>query len=109
MLYNLCTKWYKNLEQYHQIRNFVKRRIMNSGIEKVTLSLNRELLEKLATRARKSMSEFVRDLIQREKDHMEMEQELMISPEIQKLRGCLKPADGDTKQRLHRAAREKLR
>ena len=82
---------------------------MDSGIEKVTLSLDRKLLEKLATRARKSMSEFVRDLIQREKDHMEMEQELIISPEIQMLRGCLKATDGDTKQRLHRAARKKLR
>lgn len=97
------------MELYHHIRNFVKKRIMNSGIEKVTLSLDRKLLEKLAIRARKSMSEFVRDLIQREKDHMEMEQELIISPEIQKLRGCLKPAGGDTKQRLHQAARKKLR
>ena len=82
---------------------------MKSGIEKVTLSLDRALLEKLAAKARKSMSEFVRDLIQREKDSIEIEGKLVISNEIQELKGCLKSADSDTKQRVHRAAKSSLR
>lgn len=79
---------------------------MKSGIEKVTLSLDRALLEKLAGKARKSMSEFVRDLIQREKQSFEIEEELIISKDIQELRGCLKPDDKSTKDRVHKAAKK---
>jgi len=83
---------------------------MKSGIEKVTLSLNRSLLEKLAAKAQKSMSEFVRDLIQREKVLAETESELNVSKEILELKGCLKPdKQSSTKERVHRAARKKLR
>jgi hypothetical protein len=82
---------------------------MKSGIEKVTLSLDRVLLEKLAAKARKSMSEFVRDLIQRESDSLEIKDELIISNEIMELKGCLKPSDHSTKERVHQAAKKLLR
>lgn len=82
---------------------------MKSGIEKVTLSLDRALLEKLAAKARKSMSEFVRDLIQRESDAIENKNELVISKEIAALRGCLKSDDNNTKDRVHKAAKKLLR
>ena len=71
---------------------------MQSGIEKVTLSLNRELLEKMAKRAKKTRSEFVRDLIQREAALIE--NELTLSPEIQELKGSLKGSAESTKNRV---------
>ena len=69
---------------------------MGSRIEKVTLSLNRELLEKMAKRAKKTRSEFVRDLIQREAALIE--NELTLSPEIQELKGSLKGSAESTKK-----------
>jgi hypothetical protein len=83
---------------------------MKSVIEKVTLSLNRALLEKLAAKAQKSMSEFVRDLIQREKGSIDLESELNVSDEILELKGCLKSNNkSSTKERVHEAARSKIR
>jgi hypothetical protein len=82
---------------------------MESGIEKVTLSLNRTLLEKMAGKAQKSMSEYVRDLIQREKESIEIENDLIISNEILDLKGCLKPTGASTKDRVHEAAKHRLR
>ena len=82
---------------------------MESSIEKVTLSLDRGLLEEMARKARKSMSEFVRDLIRREKESIEIKEELIVSREIQELKGCLKPATGSTKERIRKAAKDRLR
>jgi hypothetical protein len=55
--------------------------------EKITLSLNRELLEKLAKKANMSRSEFVRGLISKEADKSDAPFE--ISDEILELQGCL--------------------
>lgn len=82
---------------------------MESGMEKVTLSLDRALLEELAGKAHKSMSEFVRDLIQREKKFIETEDDLIISNDIQELKGCLKPTANSTKDRVREAAKRRLR
>jgi len=81
---------------------------MKSSIEKVTLSLDRGLLEKLAGKARKSMSEFVRDLIHRE-ESIEIEDELIISKEIRELKGGLQSSNNNTKERVHQAAKNRLR
>lgn len=81
---------------------------MKSEIEKVTLSLNRQLLERLAKRSKKTRSEFVRDLIQREADMSE--QGIMISPEILEMKGVLSGEDSaDTKERVRQRAVKKLR
>lgn len=55
--------------------------------EKITLSLNRELLDKLAKKANMSRSEFVRGLISKETDKSDAPFE--ISKEILELKGCL--------------------
>ena len=80
---------------------------METEIEKVTLSLNRMLLEKMAKRARKTRSAFVRDLIEREANLLE--DQLLVSPEILDLKGSLDPTTDNTKKRVHRAVRTKLR
>lgn len=81
---------------------------MKSEIEKVTLSLNRQLLERLAKRSKKTRSEFVRDLIQREADLSG--QDITISPEILEMKGLLSAEDSaDTKERVRQRAVKKLR
>lgn len=80
---------------------------MHSVIEKVTLSLDKTVLEKLAKKANKSMSEFVRDLIQREKEMTD--DKWQISSEIQALRGSLKASSGDTKDRVRKAVKSRFR
>ena len=80
---------------------------MEPGIEKVTLSLNRVLLEKMAKRTQKTRSAFVRDLIEREANLVE--DQLLISPEILDLKGSLDSTTDNTKKRVHRAVRTKLR
>jgi len=80
---------------------------MQSGIEKITLSLDRELLEKMAKRANKSRSAFVRDLIQREATLTE--KEFTLSQEILELKGSLKGAGEGTKDRVHHSAKRRLR
>lgn len=80
---------------------------MSTPTEKVTLSLNRELLEKMAKRSKKNLSQYVRDLIQREAS---MEQEdFVISDEIAELKGLLKADRSDSKVRVHKRAIEKMR
>ncbi|WP_162342507.1 DUF6364 family protein [Cyclobacterium salsum] len=80
---------------------------MSTPTEKVTLSLNRELLEKMAKRSKKNLSQYVRDLIQREAS---MEQEdFVISDEIAELKGLLKADRSDSKERVHKRAIEKMR
>ena len=80
---------------------------MQSGIEKVTLSLDKELLQKMAKRAKKSRSEFVRDLIQREASLIE--NEFTLSQEILELKGSLEGSRESTKTRLHDKAKQRLR
>ncbi len=75
--------------------------------EKITLTLDRSTLEALANRAQKTMSEFVRDLIQREKELTE--DSITISKEIKELRGCLPKRTKPTKERVREAAVKKLR
>ena len=53
---------------------------MQSNVEKVTLSLDKALLIEMAQKSNKSMSEFVRDLIQREKALTS--DDITISPDI---------------------------
>lgn len=80
---------------------------MSSPTEKVTLSLNRELLEKMAKRSKKNLSQYVRDLIQREAS---MDQEdFVISDEIVELKGLLKADRSDSKERVQKRAIEKMR
>lgn len=80
---------------------------MSSPTEKVTLSLNRDLLEKMAKRSKKNLSQYVRDLIQREAS---MDQEdFVISDEIAELKGLLKADRSDSKERVHKLAIEKMR
>lgn len=79
---------------------------METHTEKITLSLDRALLEKMAKRAKKTRSAFVRDLIQREASLVE--NNVCVSPEILELKGSLEPADDLTKLRVRRAARTKL-
>ena len=76
-------------------------------IEKVTLSLDRKTLETVARKANKTMSEYVRDLIQCEATMFQ--EETFISEEIQEMKGCLSSASEPTKTRLHRAARDRIR
>jgi hypothetical protein len=80
---------------------------MSSPTEKVTLSLNRNLLEKMAKRSKKNLSQYVRDLIEREAS---MDQgDFEISEEILELQGILKADNTTTKDRVRRTAIEKMR
>jgi len=81
--------------------------IMSTSIEKVTLSLDRNLLEKIAIRAKKNLSQYIRDLVEREaiKNHGEME----ISKDILELKGLLKPDQLSTKERVRKRAIENIR
>ncbi len=80
---------------------------MSSPTEKVTLSLNRDLLEKMAKRSKKNLSQYVRDLIEREAS---MDQEdFEISEEIVELQGILKADNTTTKDRVRKTAIEKIR
>jgi metal-responsive CopG/Arc/MetJ family transcriptional regulator len=76
-------------------------------IEKITLSLNRELLEKLAKKANMSRSEYVRGLITREASKSDLPFE--ISKEIMELQGCLGSSENSSKSRIHNSALKKLR
>ena len=80
---------------------------MQPNIEKITLSLDKTLLMEMAEKSNKTMSEFVRDLVQREKELTDTD--LIISPEIASLKGCLNSPKEDTKERVKKAARRKLR
>lgn len=75
--------------------------------EKITLSLNRELLEKLAKKANMSRSEFVRGLISKEADKTDAPFE--ISEEILELKGCLATSKLSSKNRVQNSAEKKLR
>ncbi len=78
-----------------------------SSTQKVTLSLNRKILETLSKKSGKSMSEFVRDLIMREKELTD--DEFSISEEINELRGSLPARRSSSKDRIHRSAASKIR
>ncbi len=80
---------------------------MSTPIEKVTLSLNRELLEKMAKRSKKNLSQYVRDLIEREVSMNE--DEFGISEDILELKGLLKADDHTTKERVQKRVIEKIR
>lgn len=80
---------------------------MSSTIEKVTLSLDRPLLETMARKANKSMSEYVRDLIEHQQKISETE--LIISDEIREMRGSLSGDTDSTKKKLHKSVIAKLR
>ena len=79
---------------------------MQVKTEKVTLSLDRKLLEKMARRAKKTRSAFVRDLIQREAEQLE---EITLSPEILELKGSLKLSNETTKARVPQTAKKRLK
>ena len=79
---------------------------MQSNTEKVTLSLDKALLMEMAKKSDKSMSEFVRDLIEREKTLAS--ENITISPEILSLKGCLNSSSQSTKQRVRKAAEKCL-
>ncbi len=76
------------------------------SVEKVTLSLDRQILEIMAARSKKSMSEFVRDLV--EKEYETTKSSIIISNEIQELRGSLKVSKKSTKERVRESAIKKL-
>lgn len=80
---------------------------MSTPTEKVTLSLNRDLLEKMAKRSKKNLSQYVRDLIEREAalDQGDFE----ISDEIKELKGFLKADSNNSKERVQKRAIEKIR
>ena len=81
---------------------------MEQHIEKVTLTLDRQILEEMSAKAKKSMSEYVRDLIAREKQNTELE--ISVSPEILELKGILEEESTDSfKNRLHQSAKRILR
>jgi len=82
---------------------------MNSKVktQKVTLSLDGELLIKMAKRAKKTRSAFVRDLIQREAD--QLKNNFSISTEILELKGSLKGTEASSKARIKDATMKKLR
>lgn len=75
--------------------------------EKITLSLNRELLEKLAKKANMSRSEYVRGLITKEASKSNLPFE--ISEEIMELKGCLSSSESSSKSNVHNSALKKLR
>ena len=82
--------------------------VMSSPTEKVTLSLNRVLLEKMAKRSKKNLSQYVRDFIEREAS---MDQgKVEISKEIVDLQGIFKAGNNSSKisklgQRLYLVSR----
>lgn len=80
---------------------------MATNIEKVTLSLDRALLEQLAKRAKKNLSTYVRDLLEREA--LKNEEELEISKDILELKGLLKFDKQTTKERVRKRAIGKIR
>lgn len=80
---------------------------MSSSIEKVTLSLDRKLLEKMASRARKNMSQYVRDLLELEAKRSNCE--LVISKEILEMKGLLKNSNKNSKERVREKTIEKIR
>ncbi|MGJ3233887.1 hypothetical protein [Marivirga sp.] len=65
--------------------------------EKITLSLNRKLLDKLAKNANMSRSEFVRGLISKEADKSDAPFE--ISKEILELKGCVASSELSSRSR----------
>ncbi len=73
--------------------------------EKITLSLNIDLLQKVAKKANMSRSEYVRELIAKEANKMEKPFE--ISEEIMELKGCLASSDLETKDRVQQSAKKK--
>lgn len=75
--------------------------------EKITLSLNRELLEKLAKKANMSRSEFVRGLIS--KEAYKSDAPFEISEEILELQGCLASSELSSKSKVQSSAVKKLR
>jgi hypothetical protein len=80
---------------------------MSTSIEKVTLSLDRVQLEKMAKKAKKNLSQYVRDLIERE--YIINQDEYEISEDILELKGLLK-ADGlNSKERVKKSAVAKIR
>lgn len=80
---------------------------MSSPTEKVTLLLNRNLLEKMAKRSKKNLSQYVRYLIEREAS---MDQgDFEISDEILELQGILKADNTTSKDRVRKKAIEKIR
>jgi len=80
---------------------------MSTSIKKVTLSLDRVQLEKMAKRAKKNLSQYVRDLIERE--YIINQDEHEISEDILELKGILK-ADGlNSKERVKQSAAAKIR
>lgn len=80
---------------------------MSTPSEKVTLSLNRGLLEKMAKRSKKNLSQYVRDLIEREAS---MDQgNFEISDEIVELKGILKADTTSCKDRVRNRTIEKIR
>jgi hypothetical protein len=79
---------------------------MAASMEKVTLSLDRVLLEKMAKKAKKNLSQYVRDLIERE---VAMEDEFEISNEILELKGLLSSDKRTSKERVQHRTIEKIR
>ena len=80
---------------------------MSSPTGKVTLSLNRDLLEKMAKRSKKNLSQYVRDLIERE---VSLEQgDFEVSEEIVEPKGILKAEIKISKDRVLKRAVEKMR
>ncbi len=101
------TVFHRKMKKVVYLFNTIPYTLMSTPTEKVTLSLNRELLEKMAKRSKKNLSQYVRDLIQREAS---MEQEdFVISDEIAELKGLLKADRSDSKERVHKRAIEKMR
>jgi len=95
-------EWYIRKKLYHH-----RIKGMSTPIEKVTLSLNRELLEKMAKRSKKNLSQYVRDLIVREAAINQ--DKLEISEDILELKGLLKSDNHATKERVQQRAIEKIR
>lgn len=75
--------------------------------EKITLSLNTDLLKKLAKKANMNRSEYVRELIAKEAS--KMDKPFKISEEIMELQGCLASTNLETKDRVQQSAKKKLR
>jgi hypothetical protein len=80
---------------------------MATNIEKVTLSLDRALLVQLAKRAKKNLSTYVRDLVEREA--LKNNEEFEISKDILELKGLLKSDEQTTKTRVRKSAIGKMR
>ncbi|WP_194778353.1 hypothetical protein [Pararhodonellum marinum] len=80
---------------------------MSTSIKKVTLSLDRVQLEKMARKAKKNLSQYVRDLIEREVIMNQDEHE--ISEDILELKGLLKGDGLNSKERVKQRAIAKIR